>query len=68
MPVDERVAFSLRYIEEMSLEETAEACKVSLATVKRRLGKSRKRFAILAAKCPILLEWIEKSTHREVKS
>jgi RNA polymerase sigma-70 factor (ECF subfamily) len=63
MPVEERVVFSLRYIEEMSLLETAKACDVSLATVKRRLGKARKRFSLLAAKCPVLLEWLENSDH-----
>ena len=60
MPVDERVAFSLRYIEEMGLAETADACGVSLATIKRRLARAKRRFAVLAQNCPILKEWIQK--------
>ena len=67
MPVNERVAFSLRFIEEMNLEETAEACQVSLATIKRRLAKARKRFLTLAVNCPILHEWIERGSRWEVK-
>ncbi len=66
MPVDERVAFSLRFIEQLNLVETAEACQVSLATVKRRLAKAKKRFLVLAVKCPILVEWIERGDRWEV--
>ncbi len=45
MPVDERIAFALRFIEKMTLEEVAAACCVSLATAKRRLKRAREEFA-----------------------
>jgi len=38
LPTDHQVAFELRYGEELSLEETAAALNVSLATVKRYLS------------------------------
>jgi RNA polymerase sigma-70 factor (ECF subfamily) len=34
---DERIAWSLRYLEGESLEEVAEHCRCSLATAKRRI-------------------------------
>ena len=37
LPVRERIAWSLRYIEEESLEEVARLCSCSLATAKRRI-------------------------------
>lgn len=50
MPVDERIAFALRFMEKMTLEEVAEATSVSLATAKRRLKRAREEFAQRAAK------------------
>ena len=38
MPIKDRVAWSLRYIEGCSLPEVAEACGCSLATAKRRIA------------------------------
>jgi len=46
IPLDEQVAFELRYGEECSLEEVAEATGVSLATVKRRISAAREKLAI----------------------
>lgn len=40
LPVRERVAWSLRYLEGLSLEEVARACETSLATVKRRIASA----------------------------
>ena len=40
-PADERIAFSLRFIDGMELTEAASACGCSLATIKRRLAKRR---------------------------
>ena len=54
MPVAERLAFTLRYIEERSLLEVAELLDVSLATCKRRISKAQKRFVSLAAHVPEL--------------
>ncbi|MCC6553496.1 MAG: sigma-70 family RNA polymerase sigma factor [Polyangiaceae bacterium] len=59
LPAGERVAFALRYIEEMQLEEVASACGVSLATIKRRLQRAEKRFTALARRDPVLSAWME---------
>ena len=53
-PADERLAFSLRFISEMQLTEVADACRVSLATVKRRLSRAEKRFVEAARSHPAL--------------
>ncbi|MEL6188524.1 MAG: RNA polymerase sigma factor [Myxococcota bacterium] len=42
-PENERLAWSLRYLEELSLEETAAALGCSLATAKRRIARARER-------------------------
>jgi RNA polymerase sigma-70 factor (ECF subfamily) len=62
LPVDERMAFSLRYIDGMTLSDAAEACETSLATLKRRLSRAEKRFLGAASKRPILEHWLEKGT------
>lgn len=49
MPVDERIVFSLRFVEGMEIVELAEACEVSKATIKRRLAKCERRFKALAS-------------------
>jgi RNA polymerase sigma-70 factor (ECF subfamily) len=43
LPVEQRVAWSLRYIEGGTLEEVASACGCSLATVKRRVSAAHAR-------------------------
>ncbi len=43
MPANERMAFSLRYIEGKQLSEVAELCGCSLATVKRRVARAEQR-------------------------
>ena len=67
LPVDERIAFCLRFMEGMELTETAEACGVSLATVKRRLSKAQKRFVSEAEVHPVLKEWIHRGDRWEVR-
>ena len=59
LPTDERIAFCLRFVEGMQLDEVADACDTSLATVKRRLVKARVRFERLAARDSLLGRWIE---------
>jgi RNA polymerase sigma-70 factor, ECF subfamily len=59
LPTAERVAFALRVIDEMPLEEVAEACGVSLATIKRRLGRAETRFKAIARRDPVLKAWME---------
>lgn len=50
MGVEDRIVFSLRYVEEQRLNEIASACSCSLATVKRRLTRARQRFLKRAMK------------------
>ena len=56
IPPDERLAFSLRYLEQQRLTEVAQLCRCSLATVKRRLARAEKRFALLARRYPAIVE------------
>jgi RNA polymerase sigma-70 factor, ECF subfamily len=62
MPAAERVAFSLRYIEEKPLVVVAELCECSLATIKRRLQRANKRFAALCSRYPELSERLERAS------
>lgn len=59
MPVHERVAFALRYFEQMELTEIAAACSVSLASIKRRLRRAETRFSTLAHGTPALAGYLE---------
>jgi RNA polymerase sigma-70 factor (ECF subfamily) len=59
LPVDDRIAFSLRFIEGLELTEVARACGVSLNTIKRRLDRAERRFVALAAREPSLREWLD---------
>jgi RNA polymerase sigma-70 factor (ECF subfamily) len=56
LPADERIAFGLRFIDEMPLTEVAAACDCSLATIKRRLQAAQARFRRLAQRDPALAE------------
>ncbi len=42
-PTQERIAWMLRYVEQYRLEEVAEACGCSVATVKRRIARTQER-------------------------
>ena len=53
---DERIAFALRFIDEMELGEIAEACAVSLATIKRTLARAQKKFGAIARTYPELVD------------
>jgi RNA polymerase sigma-70 factor (ECF subfamily) len=57
LPVDERIVFTLRFVEGMNLTDVAVACSVSLATTKRRLSRAEARFGELAQREPSLAEW-----------
>jgi RNA polymerase sigma-70 factor (ECF subfamily) len=59
MPADQRVVFALRYVDGMELTAVAEACSVSLATIKRRLTRAQHTFTSLASKHAALLEWLQ---------
>jgi RNA polymerase sigma-70 factor, ECF subfamily len=56
-PVDERIAFSLRYLDGMTLDEVAMAAGVSLATIKRRLVRAENRLRAAAAQHPALARY-----------
>jgi RNA polymerase sigma-70 factor, ECF subfamily len=62
MPFDERVAFALRFIDELELEEVAAACETSLATIKRRLGRASTRFENGARRPPARAPRLEGGT------
>jgi len=59
MGADERVVFSLRFIEGMEMAEIAVACDVSVSTAKRRLKDAEKHFLARARHEPALKSWIE---------
>lgn len=59
MHPDLRIPFALRFVDGMELTEVADACDVSLATVKRRLVKARARFVLLARRDAVLAGWLE---------
>ena len=61
LDVDERIVFTLRYLEQMTVDEAADACGVSPATVKRRLTRAEQRFSALAREDPVLRTWVDKS-------
>lgn len=59
MPVDERIPFALRMLDGLELEATAEACGMSLATVRRRLVRAERRFHKMARQCDALAPWLD---------
>jgi len=62
MPADERIAFALRFVEGMQLPEIAAACRVSRATVSRRLQRAQRVFVERAMRHPALSEWLSGGT------
>jgi len=58
LSADERVAFTLRRLDGMSLGEVASLTGVSLATVKRRLARAEARFRAEAREHEILRDWL----------
>lgn len=59
LPVDEHIAFALRFIDGMELTEVAAACRISVATVKRRLQRAEQRFVNKARRRPELEDWLK---------
>ena len=62
LPDAERMAFSLRYLCDLDLADTAEACGCSLATIKRRLARAEQAFLERAADDPLLSARIQQGT------
>jgi RNA polymerase sigma-70 factor (ECF subfamily) len=60
LPARDRLAFALRYLESMSLEEIAEALDVSLSTVKRNLTHASARVSRWIAADPDLVTFFER--------
>jgi RNA polymerase sigma-70 factor, ECF subfamily len=62
MPVDERTAFTLRYIDGTTLPVAADACRISLATLKRMLARAEQRFLEAVRARPGMEDWLEVGT------
>lgn len=62
LPADERIAFTLRQIEGMELAGIAQATRVSLATVKRRIARAQRSFVAMAEQNDTLVEWLERGS------
>ena len=56
------LAFALRFVDGMDLNEVASACGVSRATVSRRLERAERRFAEGARRHEALAQWLERSS------
>lgn len=54
-----RICFALRFIDGRELTEIAEACEVSLATIKRWLNQAEREFVERAKGQPSLIEWLD---------
>lgn len=61
MPSEERIVFSLRFLEQMQIAEIADACGYSLRTAKRRLANCERRFKRMAESDPDIACWLEAS-------
>jgi RNA polymerase sigma-70 factor (ECF subfamily) len=59
---DERIVFTLRVVDRMTLEEIADICDISLSTAKRRLADAREHFLKKAARDPLLSDLVEEGT------
>jgi RNA polymerase sigma-70 factor (ECF subfamily) len=62
LPTDERIVFSLRFIEGMDFAELTIACGVSMSTVKRRLRRAERRFVAFAKRRPELAVWLKEGS------
>lgn len=61
MPVDDQLVFTLRFFHEMEISELADTCGFSLATAKRRLAASERRFKELAQDHPLLRGMLDRA-------
>jgi RNA polymerase sigma-70 factor (ECF subfamily) len=69
LDADTRIAFTLRCVGGLELTEIAEACDVSLATIKRRIRRAVNDFYLRGRARPELVDWFEEGTRwREAKS
>jgi RNA polymerase sigma-70 factor (ECF subfamily) len=68
LPVDERLAFVVRFVDGMTLTDGAEACGTSLATFKRRLARGQRTFLAVARCRPLLELWLAKGARWNVRT
>ena len=61
IPVDDRVAYVLRHVEGLQLDEIARTTRASLATVKRRIRRAGRDVAILVKDEPDLAAYFERA-------
>lgn len=61
MSLEERIVFTLRYMEEMQIAEIADACGYSVRTAKRRLSRCETRFKVLAKSDATICAYLEAS-------
>jgi RNA polymerase sigma-70 factor (ECF subfamily) len=62
LDADARIAFTLRFVEGMQLADIAEACGVSVATIKRRIKSAEAEFAARGQAHEALAPWFEEGT------
>jgi RNA polymerase sigma-70 factor (ECF subfamily) len=62
LSADERIAFSLRHLEGMTVLEAAEATQTSPSTFKRRLARAEEGFGNAAKGHALLSQWMEDGT------
>lgn len=68
MGTERRIMFALRHLEQLELTEVAEACRVSVATVKRRLREAEDLFVARARRDPHLADWLREGSKWEPRS
>lgn len=62
LDANRRIAFTLRFVEGMDLREIAEACDVSLATIKRWIKSAAVDFHARGMERAELVDWFEEGT------
>jgi RNA polymerase sigma-70 factor (ECF subfamily) len=62
LPPDERMAVVLRRIEDLSIQEAAQASGMSVSTFKRRYARGQAHFLARAKGRPALAQWLEQGT------
>jgi RNA polymerase sigma-70 factor (ECF subfamily) len=60
MDAEDRMVFSLRYVEGLDIAELSEVCELSRSTLKRRLARAEQRFHAAARNSDALRDWAER--------
>lgn len=66
LPPEQRVAFTLRFVDAMDVGEVARLLGISLSTAKRRILRARTRFVARAQRDPMLADWLERGSRWKV--